>query len=63
MTITPILAVILLSLVAFSKSIPSSPLLNAALISENCKTYWWSALLHIQNYVNPLNMVTNSIKR
>jgi hypothetical protein len=24
----------------------------------NCQKYWWSALLHIQNYVNPNEMVS-----
>jgi len=33
--------------------------LNHMFVSENqnCKSYWWSMLLHIQTYVNPDHMV------
>lgn len=57
MSITPLIASMLLVMVAFPDAIPDCPLFNGALISQNCNTYWWSTLLHIQNYVNPLNLV------
>ena len=25
---------------------------------ENCKAYWWTSVLHIQNYWNVYNMVS-----
>ena len=61
MTNTPVVAIFLLLILAFPNNMPMSPIYNiGALTSANCKTYWWSALLHIQNYVNPNNLVSYS---
>lgn len=28
----------------------------------NCEKYWWSSLLYVQNYVNPLNIVSSQMR-
>ncbi|CAO1419826.1 unnamed protein product [Diamesa serratosioi] len=56
MSITPTIALLLLIIAAFPHVIPNSPMFSGLSISQNCKTYWWSTLLHIQNYVNPNNL-------
>ncbi len=57
---TPVLAVAILCFISFPKFFVSGPLQNAnKVLVENCENYWWSAILHIQNYVNPNNICLN----
>ncbi|XP_026734523.1 O-acyltransferase like protein-like isoform X2 [Trichoplusia ni] len=52
----PLLAAMVLLQASFFNHASDGPYwINQALATENCRNYWWSALLHIQNYVNPLN--------
>lgn len=30
--------------------------------TERCRMYWWTTLLHVQNWVNPGEMVSFTIK-
>lgn len=58
--LTPAFAAMLLAHVALFNYFGSGPVwdnTNAYLV-EGCKTYWWSALLYIQNYVNPNGVVS-----
>lgn len=36
---------------------PLWPFYNYMAVEESCRKYWWSALLYIQNYYNPDEMV------
>ncbi|XP_058444050.1 nose resistant to fluoxetine protein 6-like [Malaya genurostris] len=56
--ITPAFAALLLFTVGIYPLVSSGPVWNSTLkiTVGNCNTYWWSALLHIQNYVNPNEM-------
>ncbi|KAF2881927.1 hypothetical protein ILUMI_24242 [Ignelater luminosus] len=52
--LTPLLAALVLIHATVLKHLGSGPLWNLMItsISQPCKTYWWSTLLYIQNYVN-----------
>lgn len=54
---TPLLAAILLFLVTLMKHIVFGPMsyLEGGIwnIVPNCQKWWWTTLLHVQNYVNP----------
>lgn len=57
---TPVLGVAILCTITLPKFIVSGPLQSTSNeLRENCVNYWWSALLHIQNYVNPNNICLN----
>lgn len=49
---TPVLAVIVLYIVSIFKFTSNGPI-NIDVIKSQCTKYWWSTLLHIQNYANP----------
>ncbi|KAJ6633818.1 Nose resistant to fluoxetine protein 6, partial [Pseudolycoriella hygida] len=49
---TPTLALIILFYVCFTKFLGSGPFFYT--YTENCEKYWWSALLHLTVYTNPL---------
>ncbi|KAJ2948826.1 hypothetical protein O0L34_g5754 [Tuta absoluta] len=53
----PLLATMILFQASLINHLADGPFWqNIALMSENCKQYWWAALLHVQNYVNPVNI-------
>ena len=56
--ITPLFAAIILAMVSFLKYFGNGPLFSATndRFVPDCERYWWSALLHVQNYVNPNNV-------
>lgn len=58
--VTPVLAVLVLIIVSILKFLGDGPhwdfVSNAALIGQ-CDKNWWAALLHIQNYYDPLQAV------
>lgn len=58
--ITTALAPIILFTITFLRFSGSGPewSVRSNQIIEFCDKYWWSALLHIQNYVNPLEIVS-----
>lgn len=49
---TPVFAALILYLVSLSKFVSKGPIQLPAVVNQ-CKDFWWSSLLHIQNYVNP----------
>ncbi|KAG5670254.1 hypothetical protein PVAND_000531 [Polypedilum vanderplanki] len=55
---TPVMAVSVLSVISLSRFVVTGPL-DVGVFREDCVNYWWSALLHIQNYVNPENVCLN----
>lgn len=57
---TPILAAILLFLITLMKHIVLAPMsyLDSRMV-PNCEKWWWTTLLHVQNYVNPNEIVSN----
>ncbi|CRK88313.1 CLUMA_CG002092, isoform A, partial [Clunio marinus] len=55
---TPVLAVLILYLVSIAKFTDNGPL-KSDYGDKSCKEFWWSALLHVQNYVNPINVCLN----
>ncbi|XP_053681623.1 nose resistant to fluoxetine protein 6-like [Sabethes cyaneus] len=56
--LTPPFAALLLFTVGIYPNIGSGPLWDSSLAvtADLCNKYWWSALLYIQNYVNPNEM-------
>jgi hypothetical protein len=56
----PLFAIVILLQASIFNYVSDGPFwVNAGEATENCRTYWWSALLHVQNYVNPLKVVSN----
>lgn len=55
---TPLLAVLVLHNVTLNKFMISSPTFNFEGSAQNCRTNWWAALLHIQNYLDWTRMVS-----
>lgn len=58
MRVTPLLVVYFFVSVSVLRFMGSGPVwpISVEFFSENCKRYWWSTFLHIQNYVNPGQM-------
>lgn len=59
--VTPYVGIIiyfLLTLTPYSNDGPYFKLFTEAQVPA-CETYFWSAVLHVQNYVNPENIVSN----
>lgn len=56
---TPVLMILILFFVSLAKFLGSGPFFNLEAYTSPCENYWWSALLHIQNYVNPNELVKN----
>ncbi len=56
---TPSVALIILFYVSFTKFLGSGPFFDP--YTDNCKKYWWSALLHLTVYTNPLYPVSRAI--
>jgi hypothetical protein len=58
---TPLLAALLLFLITLMKHIVFAPMsyLEGGIwnIVPNCEKWWWTTLLHVQNYVNPTEIV------
>lgn len=65
--LTPSLAVVVMILAVLSHRFGSGPLWKrtSAAVAKPCQYFWWSALLHIQNYVNAKHIVSciESIKK
>lgn len=59
--VMPALGILILIVLSILKHLGSGPMWhfvsNGALIGQ-CEKYWWSALLNIQNYYNPLEVVS-----
>lgn len=55
---TPVLGVAILCTITLPKFIVHGPL-EVEEFRENCVNYWWSAILHIHNYVNPDKLCLN----
>ncbi|CAH0398541.1 unnamed protein product [Chilo suppressalis] len=52
--IFPLLATVILLQASVFNYLSDGPFwMNVGAATENCRKYWWSALLHVQNYVNP----------
>jgi hypothetical protein len=62
--ITPVLAAAILFVVTLFKYLGDGPVWNAGIdfTIRSCQDYWWSALLHVQNYVNPVEIVREYLK-
>lgn len=57
---TPVLAMLILFFVTFPKFLGTGPFFNIESYTVQCKKYWWTALLHVQNYVNPNELVSKA---
>lgn len=59
--LTPVLAVLILIYTNLLKHLGTGPMWSYIQYNyvENCRKYWWSTLLYIQNYVN----INNQVKR
>lgn len=57
--LTPALAAMLLAHIALFNYLGSGPIWDHTdvFLVQMCRKYWWSALLYIQNYVNPKEIV------
>jgi hypothetical protein len=55
-----VIAAAILFFITLFKYLGDGPMWNASLAHPIglCEKYWWSALLHIQNYVNPDGIVS-----
>lgn len=62
--LTPVFAFLILLVVSLFRHIGSGPYSTVDYNSNAipCMKYWWSALLHIQNYVNPQEIVSSVLK-
>jgi peptidoglycan/LPS O-acetylase OafA/YrhL len=49
---TPVYAALILYIVSLAKFAADGPI-QLPEVKDQCKQFWWSSLLHIQNYVNP----------
>lgn len=60
--ITPSLAVVVFLVATVAHRFGSGPLWKAssAAIQKPCQYFWWSTVLHLQNYVNPKYLVSLS---
>ncbi|XP_052899878.1 nose resistant to fluoxetine protein 6-like [Anopheles moucheti] len=56
--LTPALAALVLFSATLMRYVGSGPFWDGAmsLTEDSCQQYWWSALLYVQNYVNPQNV-------
>ncbi|XP_065079673.1 nose resistant to fluoxetine protein 6-like [Ochlerotatus camptorhynchus] len=56
--LTPALAALILLSSTLMKYFGSGPMWDTSIsmMENGCQQYWWSALLYVQNYVNPLKM-------
>jgi len=58
--VMPVLAFLVLVVISIYKMFGIGPyykFMTEAIFINNCKKYYWTTLLHIQNYYNPLNVV------
>ena len=61
MRVTPFIGILIffmMTLTPYQSSGPYYQFLTGAQIPA-CEEYWWSAMFHIQNYVNPDTIVSN----
>lgn len=59
--VTPLLGIAILyssTLLNHLGSGPFWPVFDTSNVKINCENYWWAALLHIQTYYNPTDMVS-----
>ena len=57
--LTPLLFMSILFSVSLLRFFGSGPIWPQTMsMTDTCKTYWWSVLLYLQNYVNPNKMVS-----
>lgn len=59
---TPVLAFLILVILSIFKYFGTGPFWNLTLqeaMKGQCEKYWWAALLHIQNYYNPIEVVSS----
>lgn len=55
----PVLAVVVLFEASFLNRLGDGPIWDLVMGNvQNCRDYWWTTLLHIQNYVSPSNIVS-----
>lgn len=59
--ITLPLAIVILFYVSMVQFLGTGPLQEYVYVNHQkpCQDYWWSALLHIQAYINPTPLVSN----
>ncbi|XP_044739778.1 nose resistant to fluoxetine protein 6-like [Chrysoperla carnea] len=53
--VTPPFAALVILYITFYMKLGSGPIWesNNQILQDSCKEYWWSSVLHIQNFVNP----------
>lgn len=58
--VTGPLAMVVLVYVTVLEYMGAGPVWTKAMhgLKDQCVEYWWSALLHVQNYVNPTDIVS-----
>lgn len=56
---TPALAVMILVYTSLMKFLGSGPFFTPNI--ESCEKFWWSALLHVSVYTNPLELVSRQM--
>lgn len=58
--VTPYVAILILLLLTLTKYSNDGPYFTLITESQRpaCETYFWSAVLHVQNYVNPDSIVS-----
>lgn len=61
--LTPALAAAIFMCMSLLRLFDTGPLWNIYMRElDKCDDYWWSALLYLQNYINPKEMVnTNTL--
>lgn len=61
--LTPALAANILFYATLWKHLVVGPISNQFRWDDMCDSYWWSALLYIQNYVNPASIVSYTTRK
>lgn len=59
--LTPALAAAILMHSTLIRHFGSGPLWKATDPQPMCEKYWWTTLLYVQNYVNPVDPVRSAI--
>ncbi|XP_069356346.1 nose resistant to fluoxetine protein 6-like [Maniola hyperantus] len=56
----PVLAAVVLYEASFSNRVADGPLWSTHVVNNvyNCRNYWWTTLLHLQNFINPLECLS-----
>jgi hypothetical protein len=58
--VTPLLGILIFFSLTLALLGGGAPLFRPIMLAQapTCLQYWWSAIAHVQNYINPTNVVS-----